>query len=74
MLTKPKRLRPGDKVATVSPSWGSAGDPELRWRYEQGVQRLKEVFGLEVIAMPNSLEGSDYLYEHPQARAEDIIV
>lgn len=73
MLIKPKRLQAGDKVATVSPSWGGAGDPELRWRYEQGVQRLKEIFGLEVIAMPNSLKGSGYLYKYPQARAEDLM-
>lgn len=73
MLVKPKKLQPGDRVATVSPSWGGAGDPELRWRYDQGVKRLEEVFGLEVIPMPNSLKGSDYLYENPEARAEDLM-
>lgn len=73
MLTKPQKLQQGDKVATVSPSWGGAGDPPLRWRYEQGIQRLREVFGLEVVAMPNSLKGTDYLYEHPEARAEDLM-
>lgn len=74
MLIKPKKLQPGDKVATVSPSWGGAGDPEFSWRYEQGVKRLVEVFGLEVVSMPNSLKGSDYLYENPQARAEDLMM
>jgi muramoyltetrapeptide carboxypeptidase LdcA involved in peptidoglycan recycling len=73
MLMKPKKLQPGDRVATVSPSWGGAGDPGLRWRYEQGVKRLEEVFGLDVIPMPNSLKGSDYLYQNPQARAEDLM-
>ncbi|RLQ97464.1 S66 family peptidase [Falsibacillus albus] len=73
MLIKPKRLQPGDTVATVSPSWGGAGEPELRWRYKQGVQRLEEVFGLNVIAMPNSMKGGDYLYHHPEARAEDLM-
>ncbi|WP_404458072.1 S66 peptidase family protein [Oceanobacillus kapialis] len=72
MLTKPKKLQPGDKVATVSPSWGGAGDPDLKWRYEQGVQRLKEVFGLEVVAMSNSLKGSAYINAHPEARAQDL--
>ena len=56
MLIKPKRLQAGDVVATVSPSWGGAGDPEIRWRYEQGVKRLEEVFGLTIIPMPNSLK------------------
>lgn len=73
MLVKPKKLQPGDCVATVSPSWGGAGDPELRWRYEQGVKRLEEVFGLKVIPMPNSLKGGDYLYKNPEARAEDLM-
>lgn len=73
LLIKPKKLQPGDKIATVSPSWGGAGNPELRWRYDQGVKRLENVFGLEVIPMPNSLKGSEYLYEHPQARAEDLM-
>ena len=73
MLIKPKRLQAGDIVATVSPSWGGAGDPEIRWRYEQGVKRLEEVFSLTVIPMPNSLKGSEYLYNNPEARAEDIM-
>ncbi|MBB2482888.1 LD-carboxypeptidase [Bacillus sp. APMAM] len=73
MLIKPKKLQPGDCVATVSPSWGGAGEPGLRWRYEQGVKRLEEVFGLKVIPMPNSLKGGEYLYHHPQARAEDLM-
>lgn len=73
MLIKPKKLHPGDKVATVSPSWGGAGDPEIRWRYEQGVERLKTVFDLQVVPMPNSLKGTEYLYDHPEARAEDLM-
>ncbi|WP_270577653.1 S66 family peptidase [Caldibacillus thermoamylovorans] len=73
MLIKPKKLHPGDKVATVSPSWGGAGDPEIRWRYEQGVERLKTVFDLQVVPMPNSLKGTEYLYNHPEARAEDLM-
>ncbi|MDI2587072.1 LD-carboxypeptidase [Psychrobacillus sp. NEAU-3TGS] len=73
MLIKPKMLQPGDKVATISLSWGGAGEPDLKWRYEQGVERLEKVFGLEVVSMPNSLKGADYLYENPKARAEDLM-
>ncbi|QDP41076.1 S66 family peptidase [Radiobacillus deserti] len=73
MLQKPNKLQKGDRVATISPSWGGAGDPELKWRYEQGVKRLEEVFGLEVVAMPNSLKGTTYTYENPKARAEDFM-
>lgn len=32
LLVKPNRLEQGDKIATVSPSGGNAGDPEIRWR------------------------------------------
>ncbi|MCH7321328.1 LD-carboxypeptidase [Solibacillus sp. MA9] len=73
MLKKPTKLKRGDTVATISPSWGGAGEIDLRWRYEQGVRRLEEVFGLNVIAMPNSLKGAQYLYEHPEARAADLM-
>ncbi|PIC80607.1 LD-carboxypeptidase [Sporosarcina sp. P18a] len=73
MLKKPTTLQRGDTVATVSPSWGGAGEPELKWRYEQGVKRLKEVFGLTVVPMPNSLKGAAYLYQNPKARAEDLM-
>lgn len=73
MLIKPEMLKPGDKIATVSPSSGLAGEPEIRWRYEQGVKRLETVFGLDVVPMPNSLKGIDYLYENPKLRAEDLM-
>jgi muramoyltetrapeptide carboxypeptidase LdcA involved in peptidoglycan recycling len=72
-LVKPQRLRPSDKVATVSLSWGGAGDEELLWRYNLGKKRLEEEFGLEVVEMPNTLKGSDYLYQHPEKRAEDLM-
>lgn len=72
-LVKPKRLNPGDKVATVSLSWGGAGDSDLLWRYNLGKKRLKEQFGLEVVEMENTLKGSDYLYNNPEKRAEDLM-
>lgn len=72
-LIKPKKLNRGDKVATVSLSWGGAGDPDLLWRYEQGKKRLEEIFGLSVVEMPNTLKGSHYVYAHPEKRAEDLM-
>ncbi len=68
---KPRRLSPGDTVATVSLSWGGAGDRELRWRYALGKRRLEEQFGLRVVEMPHTLAGAEYLYRHPEARAAD---
>ncbi len=72
-LIRPERLKVGDMVATVSLSWGGAGDPDLLWRYQVGKSRLEEVFGLKVIEMENTLMGSDYIYKHPEARAKDLM-
>lgn len=71
-LIKPERLRPGDTVATISISGGRAGDEDMLWRYELGKKRLEEVFGLQVVETPHALMGSQYLYEHPEARVGDL--
>lgn len=70
---KPMRLNKGDKVAAVSLSWGGAGDQDLLWRYQLGKQRLEQQFGLRVVEMENTLKGSEYVYEHPEKRAEDLM-
>jgi len=72
-LIKPHKLQRGDKAATVSLSWGGAGDPDFLWRYQAGKERLESVFGLEVVAMKHTLKGSQYLYDHPEKRAEDLM-
>lgn len=72
-LVKPRKLNKGDTAAAVSLSWGGAGDKDIRWRYEQGKERLEKLFGLNVIEMPNTLKGTEYLYEHPEKRAEDLM-
>ncbi len=71
-LIIPQHLKPSDKVATVSLSWGGAGDPQFRARYEQGKKRLQDVFGVQVVEMANTLKGSEYLYNNPQARVDDL--
>lgn len=35
-LIKPEKLKAEDTIATVSLSWGGAGDSDLLWRYELG--------------------------------------
>ena len=71
-MIKPERLRKGDTIATISPSWGCAGSPRIRWKYNLGTERLREL-GLNVVAAPNSMKGTSYLDQNPQARAEDIM-
>jgi muramoyltetrapeptide carboxypeptidase LdcA involved in peptidoglycan recycling len=70
-LIKPKKLKKGDKVATISLSWGGAG--ELPHRYQQGKKQLQEIFGLEVIETKNALKSAQWIYENPKARAEDLM-
>jgi muramoyltetrapeptide carboxypeptidase LdcA involved in peptidoglycan recycling len=72
-LKKSNMLKRGDKVALVSLSWGGAGDADILWRYKQGKERLEKIFGLEVIEMKYTLAGTDYLYQHPEKRAEDLM-
>ena len=68
-IRKPGRLRPGDRVATVSLSWGGPGAfPE---RYLAGKRQLSEAFDLEVVEMNHTLADPDWLARHPEARAAD---
>ena len=72
-MIKPERLRKGDKVAIVSLSSGILGEKEFLHKYELGKKRLEEKFGLEVVAMENTLKGIKYLYNHPEKRVEDLM-
>lgn len=72
-MIKPGKLKKGDKVAIVSLSSGMLGERQFIHKYYLGKKRLEEEFGLEVVAMPNALKGSKFLYENPQARADDLM-
>lgn len=71
-LIIPDRLKIGDTVATVSLSWGGAGDEKLLYRYETGKKRLEEM-GLNVVEMDSTLKGSEYVYNYPEKRAKDLM-
>jgi muramoyltetrapeptide carboxypeptidase LdcA involved in peptidoglycan recycling len=70
-LVKPRHLKPGDRVATVAPSWGGAG--KFQWRYEAGKRQLQEHFGVTVVEMSHTLEAPEWVAAHPQARAQDLM-
>ena len=70
-MIKPERLKKGDKVAVVSLSWGGLGNDNLIHKFYIAKERLKNDFGLELIAMPNALKGSRFIYEHHELRAKD---
>jgi muramoyltetrapeptide carboxypeptidase LdcA involved in peptidoglycan recycling len=62
----PPKLRRGDKVAVLSPA---AGLPEVfPAPYEQGLQRLREIFQLEPVEYPTTRK----MHSSPQDRARDL--
>lgn len=70
-LIKPAKLQVGDTVATLSLSWGAAGDLPLR--YQTGKAQLEQQFGLNVVETTHALHGAQWLYDHPEARAKDLM-
>lgn len=72
-MIKPYKLKKGDKIAIVSLSWGGLGDKELIHKFYIAKERLEKDFGLEVVTMPNALKGSEFVYNHPELRAKDLM-
>ncbi len=68
-LTKPPRVRAGDTVAIVSPSFGAVGV----WphRVERGTGYL-ESLGLQVRLMPNAAGTESWFSAPAEARADDL--
>jgi muramoyltetrapeptide carboxypeptidase LdcA involved in peptidoglycan recycling len=71
-LIIPPPLKPGDKVAAVSLSWGGAGDPKYHTRYLAGVRALEETFGVKVVEMTNTLKGPAFIYNNVCSRIDDL--
>lgn len=67
----PNKLKSQDTVATVSISFGTANI--FPSRYNAGINELKHKFGVKVKEMPNSLRPHQWLQDHPEARAQDIM-
>ena len=59
-------------VAIVSLSSGTIGEAFARHELEIGVRRL-EGFGLSVRFMPHALKGIEFVKNHPEARAVDLL-
>ena len=59
-------------VGIVSLSSGIIGEPFVRHEVEIGLGRL-EGYGLKVRFMPHALKGIDYVRDHPEKRAEDLL-
>lgn len=59
-------------IAVVSLSRGIIGEPFIQFQVEIGLGRLREL-GLNVKFMPHALKGLEYIKEHPEKRAEDLL-
>lgn len=70
-MIKPKKIKAGDKVATVSLSWG--GPAVFPQRYETGINQLMETFDVAVVEMPHTLSDATWLQKNPRARADDLM-
>lgn len=70
MLQRPRRLRPGDRIASVTPSWGGPGT--FPHRYAAGVRQLEQAFGVEVVQMPHTDAQADLLAARPDLRVADL--
>src|SRR5271169_2488043 len=70
-LIKPRTLRRGDRVATISLS---RGWPSVYPRaYQDGKRQLQEAFGVEVVDSRHALADIRWLEAHPEARAADLM-
>jgi len=69
MLAQPRRVRAGDSVALVSPSWFGAG--AFPHRVDRG-RSYVESLGLQLKVMPNALEQGDWTAGTPEQRAADL--
>ncbi|WP_247000369.1 S66 family peptidase [Halosolutus gelatinilyticus] len=67
----PPPLERGDRIAVVA----SASNAGYRFPhvYEQGLDRLRDRFDLEPVEFPTTSKSDDYLYEHPEKRARDVM-
>lgn len=70
ILIKPKKIKPGSRIAIISPSNGLPFlFPDI---YELGLKNLKEMFGFKIVEMPTARMSPDELYKNPKLRADDI--
>jgi muramoyltetrapeptide carboxypeptidase LdcA involved in peptidoglycan recycling len=70
-VIRPPALRPGDRVAAISLSWGGAHvHPH---RYQAGKRQMEEEFGVRVVETPHALRDPDWLRRNPAARADDLM-
>jgi muramoyltetrapeptide carboxypeptidase LdcA involved in peptidoglycan recycling len=70
IMKKVKKLKPGSKIAIISPSNGLPHKyPDI---YELGLKNLREVLGFKIVELPTARMSTEELYNNPKLRADDI--
>ena len=59
-------------IALVSLSSGLIGEEDVRFEVEHGLRRLEKM-GLKVKLMPHAMKGLQYVFDHPEDRARDLL-
>ena len=67
---KPMRLRPGDTVAVLSPSWG--GPHLYPQAFDAGLSSLRELLGVTLQEYTTTRMAPGELHDNPRLRAEDV--
>lgn len=60
------------KIGIVSLSSGILGEHFIRHELDIGAERLR-AYGIEVEFLPHALKGAEFIKEHPECRAQDLL-
>ena len=60
------------KIGIVSLSSGIMGENFIQHELNIGLERLKQ-YGIEVEFLPNALKGMEFIKNHPECRAQDLL-
>lgn len=60
------------KIGIVSLSSGIMGEGFIQHELNIGLERLKQ-YGIEVEFLPNALKGMEFIKNHPECRAQDLL-
>lgn len=69
-FVRPPRLRAGDTLAVLSPSWG--GPSRYPHVFDLGLRNLENLFRLKIKGFPTARRDADELDRDPKGRADDI--
>ncbi|EHI55771.1 hypothetical protein HMPREF9333_01118 [Johnsonella ignava ATCC 51276] len=61
-----------NKIGIVSLSSGILGESFIKHELEIGKERLNK-YGIEIEFLPNALKGVDFIKNHPESRADDLL-